>query len=91
MIIPDNITTPGAAPEICAPVGALAVDGVAPAVGDVVEYQGRARVTRVEGDKAYLDTTDVNGMPTHRQGGEEAEERDEMMRQAEETDAGMGY
>jgi hypothetical protein len=91
MITPDNTTASGAAPEICAPLGAVAVDGVPPAMGDTVEYQGRARVTRVEGDKVYLDTTEVNGMPTHRQGSEETEERDEMMRQAEENDAGMGY
>jgi hypothetical protein len=91
MITPGSTTQPSPAAEVCAPADALAVDGVAPAVGDTVEFQARARVTRIEGDKVYLDTTDVNGMPTHRQGeGEEmpdAPDRDEMMRAAMAADA----
>jgi len=90
-MIDMNTPQPSAAPEVCVPTAALAIDGVAPAMGDTVEYQARARVTRVEGDKAYLDTTDVNGMPTHRQGeGEEMPgepDRDEMMRAAMAADA----
>lgn len=90
-MIDMNTPQPNAA-EVCVPTAALAIDGVAPAMGDTVEYQARARVTRVEGDKAYLDTTDVNGMPTHRQGadGEEAipSDRAELMRAAMAADAG---
>jgi hypothetical protein len=84
MIAPDQpLAAPGQASEICVPTGALAIDGVPPQPGDTVEYQGRGRVTRVEGDKAYLETTDVNGMPTHRQGDDG---REEMMRAAEAAD-----
>jgi hypothetical protein len=53
--------------EICVPVSALALPGenegsnTAPAVGDTVDISGTAKVTRIEGDKAYLAPDTING------------------------------
>lgn len=53
--------------EICVPVSALALPGekdgqnTAPAIGDTVDLTGTAKVTRIEGDKAYLQPTEING------------------------------
>lgn len=53
--------------EICVPVSALALPGekegqnTAPAVGDVVDITGTAKVSRIEGDKAYITPDNING------------------------------
>lgn len=54
--------------EICVPEGALSMageggEGVAPAVGDEVEFTGKGRVTRSEGGNAYIEVTEANGQP----------------------------
>lgn len=54
--------------EICVPGAALTDagetgEGVAPAVGDSVEFSGRGTVSRVEGDKTWLELSEVNGQP----------------------------
>lgn len=47
----------------CVPLKALAIDGTPPAVGDEVDYTTKGKVARVEGDKAYITPTEVNGEP----------------------------
>lgn len=54
--------------EICVSAGALATDAegggsVAPGVGDEVDFTGKAKVARVEGENVYLTPTEVNGQP----------------------------
>lgn len=66
--MPGSETAEGAAPamsagEHCVPAAALAVDGTPPAAGDDVEYTVRGKVTRLEGDKAYVQAETVNGEP----------------------------
>lgn len=53
--------------EICVPVSALSLPGEAegqtttPGMGDTVDITGTAKVTRIEGDKAYLTPDTING------------------------------
>lgn len=64
--------------EICVPAAALADagesgEGVAPAVGDSVDFTGRGTVTRAEGGNLYVQLAEVNGQPV---GGDMAGEPD---------------
>lgn len=74
--------------EFCVPVTALALPGEAegqstpPTVGDSVDITGTAKVTRIEGDKAYLAPETINGAAVEMMG-EQAEDLDadeKMMR-----------
>jgi hypothetical protein len=47
--------------EIEVPLHMLAIDGKDPAVGDTCDFSIEARVTRVEGDSAYVTPEKVNG------------------------------
>jgi hypothetical protein len=52
--------------EICVPLKALSLPGeqggdVTPAVGDEVDITGTAKVTRIDGDNAYLSPSTING------------------------------
>lgn len=52
--------------EICLPLKALGLPSegggdVAPAVGDEVDISGTARVTRIDGENAYLSPSTING------------------------------
>jgi hypothetical protein len=54
--------------EICVPTESLAMPDEteqmeAPEVGDVVDFQGSGKVSRIEGDKTYLTLETVNGKP----------------------------
>lgn len=54
--------------EDCVPVSALAQPGEdeqmnPPGIGDVVQYQKEGKVTRIEGDNAYVKVQAVNGKP----------------------------
>lgn len=55
--------------EVCVPVAALALpseqegQNTAPSPGDTVDISGTGKVTRVEGDKAYVALETVNGQP----------------------------
>lgn len=74
----------------CVPLPALTIDGTPPTVGDEVEYTAKGKVARVEGDKAYVTTTEVNGepftAPTEKKDPTEEEEDAEMLRLASEAD-----
>lgn len=75
-----NLTTPA---QPCVPVAALAVDGVAPAAGDAVDFTGQATIDRVENGHAYLNLTTINGEAC----ATPAEpDQDDMMKLAEEAD-----
>jgi hypothetical protein len=53
--------------EFSVPLAALALPGeqegqtTAPAMGDVVDFNGTAKVTRIDGDKAILTPETING------------------------------
>ena len=55
--------------ELCVKAGSLAMDaedggpGATPAVGDSVEFTATGKVSRVEGDNAYVSVESVNGEP----------------------------
>ncbi len=50
---------------------------VTPEGGDVVEFSGKGRVTRIEGANAYIEATEINGQPVA--GGMGAEDEDAAM------------
>ena len=58
--------------EMCVPASALAAgddgqDMSTPGVGDEVDFSGKGKVTRVEGDNVYLTPTEINGEPLDEQ------------------------
>lgn len=76
----------GGGPEQCVPIGALATVDESdapsqPAVGDRVTYQVEGAVTRIEGDKAFVRPSAINGEPVQEApeppGSETANEADE--------------
>jgi len=85
--------------EISVPLAALALPGeqegqtTAPAMGDVVDFTGTAKVTRIDGDKAILTPETINGqaieaaaaMPENLD-----EEETEMREQAKKDQAAGG-
>lgn len=75
--------------EQCVAVSALEMDGTAPAAGDEIEFTGKGRVSRVEGDKVYFETTEVNGEPVTTGAAAESD-TDDVMKVAEEADAAAG-
>lgn len=59
--------------EVPVPVDALAMPGEddkmnAPAVGDPVQLQAEGKVTRIEGELAYVQIKSVNGKPVSAEG-----------------------
>ena len=88
------------APEICVPLSALSLPGesgsdVPPAQGDEVDITGKATVSRVEGQYAYLTPTEVNGNPVESTESPEQEkgiddEEAEMRADAKKTDREAG-
>lgn len=87
--------------EICVPLKSLALPSegtgdVSPAVGDEVDVQGTATVTRVEGDKAYLTIKTVNGEAVSADEGEPGEksmdaEEGDLRNQAQAEDKKRVY
>lgn len=55
--------------EVCVPLSALAAEGaddsqtVSPAVGEPVEFTAAGKVSRVDGENAYVTLESVNGAP----------------------------
>lgn len=75
--------------SICVKLSGLALDGTAPQVGDQVDFTGKGKVSRIEGEEAYIDAEEINGEPVmDSAGGEMPAETDEGMRGlAEKADA----
>ncbi|PAW75170.1 MAG: hypothetical protein B9S38_02470 [Verrucomicrobiia bacterium Tous-C4TDCM] len=85
-MVTPNPSTPSTAATLAVPAAALAIDGTPPAVGDEVEYTGKARVARVDGETVHLETTEVNGAALAAAPAEDMGD-DELMRLAQEADA----
>ena len=67
---PTMMPKPGAMPssEVCVPLSALASPGEddqlqTPAVGDLAQFQSEGKISRIEGDNAYVTVESVNGKP----------------------------
>jgi len=59
--------------EVCVPVSSLSSPGeddqmTSPAQGDMVQFQTEGKISRVEGDNAYVTVTSVNGKPISDEG-----------------------
>lgn len=57
-----------ASSEVCVPLESLATPGEDdmlnnPAPSDLVQFQVEGKITRIEGDKAYVSMQSVNGKP----------------------------
>jgi len=55
---------------LCVPLASLSLPGsggsdVPPGVGDEVDFTGKGKVDRIEGDNAYLTVTTVNDQPVN--------------------------
>ena len=86
------------------PLKALEVDtedgkGAMPEVGDSIELTGvKGTVRKVDGEEAYVEVTEVNGMPVEYEHGKPGESEDEgkpmsdedMMKMASKYDAENG-
>ena len=86
--------------ELCVPLSSLSVSGedesVPPAEGDMVDFSVAGKVSRVEGDKAYVTVEKANGQDLGSPKQEEAEESEEseiinMKKAAKAEDDEMGY
>lgn len=86
--------------EISVPVSALALPGenegqnTAPAMGDVVDITGTAKVIRIEGDKAYLQPETINGAAVTTAEAKPKnldDEESEMRSQAQKDEAAQVY
>ncbi|HWA07929.1 MAG TPA: hypothetical protein VG838_00530 [Opitutaceae bacterium] len=81
--------------EICVPVKALSLPGgqegqsTMPAEGDEVDITGTAKVTRIDGDNAYLQPVTINGESIKADDKEQSldEEEASMRDDATEADA----
>lgn len=76
--------------ELCIPVAAVALDGVAPAVGDPVNFPVDATVVRTAGDKLYVRVTAAAGQPVDGVAGEPAAEQPEIAEPTEDAARTMG-
>ena len=61
---PDSM----AAGEVCVPISSLASPGEDdqlqnPAIGDLVQFQTEGKVTRIDGENAYVKPDSINGKP----------------------------
>lgn len=78
MITPNPKATPSpSSPELPVPLDLLAIDGVAPAVGDETEIKVGVRIARVEGSIAFVQPTSIEGTPIPDQIAAEVEPTDE--------------
>lgn len=59
--------------EICVPTSALSMPDEqesmeAPEAGDIVQFNGEGKVTRIEGENSYVKLTAINGSPLKEDG-----------------------
>lgn len=89
--MPDNEATESPEEEAseneqCVPLASLAADGTPPAEGDEVTYTVKGKITRVDGDNAYVTATTINDQPVPEDEPKTSPE-DDMMSKAMEADA----
>lgn len=48
---------------LCIPKAAIAPDGPAPEIGDPITLEVAGKVSRIEGDKFYIEAESANGVP----------------------------
>ena len=87
--------------ELCVPAASLSVSdeggAVAPAEGDMVDFNAAGKVSRVEGDKVYISIATVNGQEISKDEEKVAEESledkevNEIKGLAKTEDEEMGY
>lgn len=68
--------------EVCVPLRALAMPDESeqmepPAVGDAIQFNGEGKVSRIEGDNAYVTLSAVNGQELPREKAAEPSEEQE--------------
>jgi hypothetical protein len=81
--------------EVCVPASALSVPGegegemTAPEVGDEVSFESGGKVTRIEGDKAYVQVTKANGedIAAEKKAPSPMEEEGELQAMGEKADS----
>jgi hypothetical protein len=86
--------------EQCVPLAALAMPGEdeqmnTPSQGDMVEYRVEGKLTRIEGDNAYVMPDTINGKPAKPEEGtpkpdDEDQEFAQLKDMAQKQDEGMG-
>jgi hypothetical protein len=62
--------------EVCVPIGSLSIDGETPQVGDTVDFAIEARVTRIDGEDAYVTPEKVNGQEVTQDAASESDSED---------------
>jgi hypothetical protein len=74
------------------PLAALEIEGTAPAVGDEVSYTVAGKISRIEGEHAYVTAETINDQPATKPGKTGGEMSDDdmmaMARKADEEAAG---
>lgn len=73
--------------EQCVPLGALSIDGTAPAQGDEVDYTVKGKIARIEGEKAYVTPATINGEPIAAEESPSEPAEDDAMAAAMKADA----
>jgi hypothetical protein len=78
--------------ELCIAKDAIASDSPAPEQGDQVSFTVEGTVSRIEGDKIYVEAATANGVPMPAAAEEPAEMDDDDLRgMAEKSDMEAGY
>jgi hypothetical protein len=86
---PSDATPEGGNGDVAVAIDTLnADDGTSPAVGDDVDVQVQGKVSRIEGDCAYVTPETCNGKPPPEMSGDNA---GSLRDQAQQADAEPGY
>jgi hypothetical protein len=76
------------APTLTLPLDALSADGVEPEVGDEIEHSIKGKVTKISGETATVQLTELDGSPIEGSPAEEAGESPEEEAGEEESEGG---
>lgn len=68
--------TGGGSNEVEVPLESLVIDGHPPQEGDTVDFAIEARVSRIDGDSAYVVPEKVNGQDVEQEANESGEDED---------------
>lgn len=77
--------------ELCVSKASLAPDGPAPEVGDPVSLEVAGTVSRVEGDRYYINADTANGEPIPAAEMEKEPGDDDLRSMAEDADKEAAY